>query len=149
PDHQAGDLQGPLVGEPRGDPDLGVGHTHDLALVLGDQHDPVVGLHGGAVLLRVLVVETRARGAHPRVALRPIVPLHPVPECREVLRARLANLHVCLTSSPLAATLRFTTRAGLPTATEYGGMSPFTTVCAPITEPSPIVAPRSTDTFSP
>ena len=39
------------------------------------------------------------------------------------------------------------TRQGLPTASEFGGISRVTTLPAPITQPSPIVTPPQTVTF--
>ncbi|ERG69123.1 hypothetical protein HMPREF9336_04267 [Segniliparus rugosus ATCC BAA-974] len=42
----------------------------------------------------------------------------------------------------------FTTRAGAPTAMEKSGTSPFTTACAPSTQPLPTRVPRSTLTFA-
>ncbi len=41
------------------------------------------------------------------------------------------------------------TRAGLPTATECGGMSLVTTAPAPMTQPSPMVTPPNTVTLPP
>ena len=40
------------------------------------------------------------------------------------------------------------TRAGLPAANEFGGMSLVTTECPPITDPEPMVTPGRTVTLA-
>src|SRR6266511_4207466 len=94
PDHDPGELQGPLVGESRGDPDLAVGHPHDLTLVLGHQDHRVLGAHGLPVLEPHLVVEAGARGEHPPVALHPVELLEQGHQGRDVLGRGLPDLHV-------------------------------------------------------
>src|SRR6266540_6791426 len=135
PDHDAGDLQGPFVAEPRGDSGLRVGHAHHVAVLLGHHDQPVVGLLGLPVLHRNLVVEPGAGGEHPPVPLQPVELLEQRDDCREILRDGLSDLQPIL--------LR-TTRAGFPATTEYAGITPFTTALAPSTDPRPTTEPRRT-----
>src|SRR5205823_13269558 len=93
-----------------------------------------------------LVVETGARCEHAPVALHPLELLEQRDQLGDVLGAGLPDLH--RPPLPPRPPLRLTTRAGAPTATEYGGISPFTKVCAPTTEPRPTRDPRRIDAFS-
>src|SRR5207302_4791725 len=90
----ARDLEGPFVGESRGDSDLGVRHADHLAVVLGDEHHPVVRHQGLAEPPGHLVVEARPRREHAPVALHPLELLEQRDELGLALGTRLSDLHV-------------------------------------------------------
>src|SRR5437588_2609797 len=92
-DHDAGDLERALVGEPRRDSDLPVGHAHDLAVVLGHQDHAVLRLEGLVETAGHLVVEPRAWREDAPVALHALELLEQPDEIGEILRTRLSYLH--------------------------------------------------------